>query len=63
MPGRRFEKIYSQGIGGGIEIWMDRATGVQYLYIGGGYGGGLTPLLDQGGRPLVWEGPLDEEEE
>ena len=47
MAGRRFEKIYSQGIGGGIDIWLDRATGVQYLYIGSGSGGGLTPLLNR----------------
>lgn len=62
MAGRRFEKIYSQGIGGGIDIWLDRATGVQYLYIGSGSGGGLTPLLNREGQPLIWEGPLDADE-
>jgi hypothetical protein len=26
---------------------------VNYLYIGEGYGGGLTPLLDATGKPVV----------
>ena len=28
---KRFEKIYSQGAGS-IEIWVDKETGVNYLY-------------------------------
>lgn len=43
----RFIKIYSQGRMRKIEIWEDRATGVQYLYVKEGYGIAITPLLDK----------------
>ena len=49
----RFEKIYSQGTLNVTEIWVDRETGVNYVFHASGYAGGLTPLLDRGGRPVV----------
>ena len=49
----RFEKVYSQGTMSVIEIWVDKETGVNYLYHNGGYGGGLTVLLDKDGKPVV----------
>ena len=49
---KRFEKIYSQGAGS-IEIWVDKETGVNYLYHSSGYAGGLTVLLDKYGKPIV----------
>lgn len=49
----RFEKIYSQGISNVMEIWVDRETGINYLYHAAGYSGGLTPLLDRDGKPVV----------
>jgi len=49
----RFEKIYSQGFASVIEIWLDRATGVQYIYRQNGSSGGLSPLLDREGKPLL----------
>ncbi len=49
----RFEKVYSQGSLSSIEIWVDKLTGVNYLYRQSGYSGGLTPLLDQDGKPVV----------
>jgi hypothetical protein len=49
---KRFEKVYSQGAGS-IEIWVDKETGVNYLYHSSGYGGGLTVLLDKYGKPVV----------
>lgn len=49
---KRFEKVYSQGVGS-IEIWVDKETGVNYLYHASGYAGGLTVLLDQEGKPVV----------
>ena len=49
---KRFEKIYSQSMGS-MEIWVDKATGVHYLYRNGGYGGGMTVLLDQAGKPVI----------
>lgn len=48
----RFEKTYTQGLGT-MEIWVDKETGVNYLYHSGGYGGGLTPLLDREGKPII----------
>ena len=49
---KRFEKIYSQGAGS-VEIWVDKKTGVNYLYHSSGYAGGLTVLLDKDGKPIV----------
>ena len=49
---KRFEKIYSQGAGS-IEIWVDKETGVNYLYHVSGYAGGLTVLLDKDGKVVV----------
>ena len=34
-------------------VLVDRETGVNYLYVGRGYGGGLTPLLDADGKPII----------
>ena len=49
----RFEKIYSQGALNCVEIWVDKETGVNYLYHTSGYAGGLTPLLDREGKPVI----------
>ena len=49
----RFERIYSQGMVSVVEIWVDKETGVNYLFHSEGYGGGLTPLLDREGKPVV----------
>lgn len=49
---KRFEKTYSQGAGS-IEVWVDKETGVNYLYYSSGYGGGLTVLTDKDGKPIV----------
>lgn len=32
---------------------VDKITGVNYLFIKSGYGAGLTPLLDENGKPVV----------
>lgn len=53
MAKDRFEKVYSQGFVNTMEIWVDRQTGVNYLYHENGYYGGLTPLLDKDGKPVV----------
>lgn len=50
---KRFEKVYSQGALEGIEIWVDKETGVNYLFRQSGYAGGITPLLDRDGKPVV----------
>ncbi len=50
---QRFEKVYSQGQMNVTEIWVDKETGVNYLYHASGYSGGLTPLLDIDGKVVV----------
>ena len=49
---KRFEKIYTQGMGT-MQIWVDKETGVNYLVASMGYGGGITPLLDRDGKPVI----------
>ncbi len=50
----RFEKVYSQStFSGNTQIWVDKETGVNYIYHSSGYGGGLTPLLDREGKVVV----------
>jgi hypothetical protein len=49
----RFEKIYSQGTVNITEIWVDQETGVNHVFHASGYAGGLTPLLDGDGKPVV----------
>ena len=38
---------------GSTVIFVDKETGVNYLYVSSGYGGGLTALLDKDGKPIV----------
>lgn len=49
----RFKKIYSQGVMNVTEIWVDKETGVNYLFHASGYSGGMTPLLKPDGTPVV----------
>ncbi len=49
----RFIKTFSQGKLNLTEIWVDRETGVNYLYHAAGYSGGLTVMVDQNGKPIV----------
>ena len=49
----RFEKVYSQGAMNVIEICVDKETGVNYVFRQSGYAGGMTPLLDRDGKPVV----------
>ena len=51
--GERFEKVYSQGVMNVTEIWVDRETGVNYIFHGSGSAGGMTVLLDKDGKPVV----------
>ena len=53
----RFEVIYNEGNGLSNplrKVLLDTATGVQYLFVEDGYAGGLCPLLDREGKPLLW---------
>ena len=49
----RFEKVYTQGTLSTMEIWVDRETGVNYLFRSVGNGGGLTVLVDREGKPVI----------
>ena len=52
---KRFIKVYSQGgfADNAMQIWVDKKTGVNYLFTAAGYAGGLTPLLNRDGTPVV----------
>ena len=49
----RYEKVYSQGTMNVMEIWVDRETGVNYVFHASGYAGGMTPLLDRDGKLVI----------
>ena len=48
----RFVRIHSENFGSET-ILVDRLTGVNYLFVQAGYAGGLTPLLDREGKPVI----------
>ena len=51
---KRFEVVYQEtGIVGEKTIYVDKETGVNYLFIASGFSGGLTPLLDAEGKPVI----------
>lgn len=49
----RFEKVYTQGKISIVEIWVDKETGVNYMFREDGYAAGLTVLVDAEGKPVV----------
>ena len=53
MKDDRFVMVYSNGIFCSTEIWVDTETGVNYMFHYGGEAGGLTPLLDREGKPII----------
>lgn len=58
----RFEIVYVDGevLNTEIEkIFVDKETGVNYLFISNGHAGGLTPLLDAEGKPVITKGTAD----
>lgn len=59
---KRFIKTYTQGgfANNLMQIWVDRKTGVNYLYSASGYSGGLTVLLNRDGTPVVTPVPPQE---
>ena len=48
----RFIKVHSENLGSEL-ILVDKLTGVNYLFVSQGYAGGLTPLLNPDGTPVV----------
>lgn len=54
--GNRFDVVYKEDnalIKGLKMVLVDKETGVNYLFVQSGYAGGLTPLLDADGKPVV----------
>lgn len=49
----RFENVYSPGTLSTTEIWVDKETGVNYLFHTSGYAGGMTHLLGRDGKPII----------
>lgn len=52
----RFVKTYSQSggfTGNSMAVYVDRETGINYLFSASGYAGGLTVLLDRNGKPVI----------
>mgnify|MGYP007032352649 CR=1 FL=1 len=41
------------GLMKGVSVIIDTETGVNYLFVQDGYAGGLTPLLDKDGKPVI----------
>ena len=60
MAQKRFIKVYSEGALESKMILVDSATGINYLFVQSGYSGGLTPLLDRKGKPVISRLPVDE---
>lgn len=60
MEKKRFVRTYRQGTLDVIEVFVDRETGVNYIFQTSGNAGGLTPLLGRDGKPVVT--PILEEE-
>ena len=61
----RFVKVYSQSgglTGNNMVIYVDKQTGVNYLFSCSGYAGGLTPLLNRDGTPVITPVPRPYEE-
>ena len=62
MAEKRFIKVWSDGAFGSNEIWVDKQTGVNYLFHASGYAGGLTVLLNRNGTPVITPVPNDYKE-
>ena len=52
---KRFIKTYSQGgfSSPSVQILVDKQTGINYLFAQSGYAGGLSPLLNRDGTPVI----------
>ena len=50
---RRFEITETAGSVKGFYVVVDRETGVNYLVAKFGTGGGICPLIDKDGKPII----------
>lgn len=51
--GKRFEVVHKEGTFSGSKIIVDKETGINYLFSWDGNAGGITPLLDREGKPVI----------
>ena len=49
-----------KGICREADVIVDTETGVNYLLVVYGYGAGLTPLIDENGKPIVTRTIVDD---
>ena len=50
---KRFVWRDSEGFLKETRIIVDTETGVNYLFVSAGYSGGVTPLIDADGKPII----------
>ncbi|TDA21068.1 hypothetical protein E1963_13735 [Extibacter muris] len=50
---KRFEITETEGSVKGFYVVVDKETGVNYIVAKFGTGGGICPLVDKDGRPIV----------
>ena len=60
----RFVKVYSQSgfVDPTVTVFVDRQTGVNYVFTQAGYAGGMTPLLNRDGSPVITPIPKEYDE-
>ena len=59
----RFKKVLVDNGGfsdSQMAIYVDRKTGVNYLFACSGYAGGLCVLVDRDGKPIVSPLPIED---
>ena len=59
--GRFVKTLMESGWSGRTEVWVDRQTGVNYLFHSDGNAAGLTVLLNRDGTPVITTVFEDEE--
>ena len=61
---KRFAVVYKQSgfANPGVKILVDKQTGVNYMWAECNYAGGLTPLLNRDGTPVITPVPKTYEE-
>lgn len=59
---KRFVISYSQSSfsGGTTVVLVDKETGINYLFHQNGNAGGMTPLLDRDGKPVITSVPEED---
>ena len=53
MSEKRFEIMENEGVAKAVYIIVDKETGVNYLFSKFSNAGGLCPLLDSDGKPII----------